>query len=265
MCDKKDIDSVESGLVTSLAGTLFEPCSDNIEMVLHKGLDYVLENCLNETLSSQLTPVLDDIPLIKWAIAGKKVFATIRDRLFVYKALTFIKEFQTGVVPQQEIEKRRLALENHEAWVERELEIIIATVDNSNRVDKMAILAEIYRCYLHGSIKFSMFDDLCSITENIFLGDIIQIKADYESEQSEKKRSQAKGEGVHVITWVRYLERVGRLHALGLMRISAKPKNTTQRDTDLIEYQLSVTGRKFAEILDNINFLDGKYGNVELI
>ena len=49
------------------------------------------------------------------------------------------------------------------------------------------------------------------------------------------------------------------------MRISAKPKNTTQRDTDLIEYQLSVTGRKFAEILDNINFLDGKYGNVELI
>lgn len=265
MRDKNDIEfTTETGLEASLAGTLFEPCSDNIEIVLNKGLDYVIDNCLGETVSSQLAPIFDDIPLLKWAIAGKKVFTTIRDRRFMQKALTFIRDFQAGEVPQQEVERRRKALGDHEKWVERELEIIIATIDNSNRIDKMAILAEIYRCYLHGSIDFAMFDDLSNITENIFLSDIIQIKADYESEQSGKMGGKANGEGVRAITWVRYLERVGRLHALGLMRILAKPQNTIQGNTDLIEYELSTTGRKFAEILHNINFLDGKYGDVRL-
>lgn len=264
--DKRDlIPESKASLVPLFGKSLFEANSDAIESAIHSGLDIMAKNLLDDDSAIIASDILENIPFLKWFTTAGKVVTTLRDRMFIKKSLAFICAFQNGEANQEAIDQRIDALAVRDDWIERELEVILATIENSNRIDKMKILAEVYRRYLNKDIDFAMFDDLCSITEKIFLGDIIQIQADFESEKSEKYASEAaKENGVGLITWVRYLDRIGRLYALGLMRISAKVGSNLQKDSDLLEYEFSSTGRKFSEILNSINFLDGKYGEVRL-
>lgn len=244
-------------LVPSFRKTLYNSVSDAVIDTADYHFDQLAEKLLTGDLE-EFFPVIQELPIIKYFISAGKIVNSVRDRLFLKKTLKFFAALYDGEVDSHEIERRQQALSSGEQWVIDELEILISTLEQINRVQKAQIIAEIYRTYLNGGIDRKTFDDFCSITEKLFLGDIIQIRADYEEDEDEANTKEALAHGEIqgcVIVHTRYTELTGRLLALGLMRISAKVGKDLRVDSDILEYTVSNKGKKYAEILKQIDFL----------
>lgn len=250
-----------SNIVPAFGNSLYNAISDATSDTLDYGFDQLAEEVLTGDFEKYI-PVVQEVPIIKYFVAAGKLITAVRDRMFLNKTLKFIAELNHGTVNTEAVERRRIALAAGEQWVYDELEILISTIEQLDRSEKAKIISEIYRTYLNGEIDRKTFDDFCSITEKLFLGDIIQIRADYEEDEAEANAKEAlahgKIQGCGVLTHTRYIELTGRLLALGLMRISAKVGKNLKADSDILEYTISDRGKKYAKILKQIDFLSIK-------
>lgn len=234
--------------------------SDAVTDTVEYSFDQLAEQLLTDDLE-RFIPAIQDLPIVKYFISAGKIVNSVRDRLFLKKTLKFFAALHNGEVESHEIERRQQALSMGEQWVIDELEILISTLEQVNRVQKAQIIAEIYRTYLSAEIDKKMFDDFCAITENLFLGDIIQIRADFESNEEKRANEEAIARGetpAYLFKQIRYLDLIGRLVALGLMRISLPASRNSTHDSSSIEYSFTIEGQKYAEILSKINFLEIK-------
>lgn len=230
-------------LVPSFGKSLFENLSDPIIDSLELGIDSMFDN-----------PLLAELPVVKYFFATGKTIVAIRDKLFLRKTLKFLSDFQHKTVDQEELDKRKNALDKKEKWIIDEIEFLILTIERTDREEKAKVISELYKEYLNGQLTKYNFEDYCSITERLFLLDILQLRADYDY-VLEEERNENPPTGNYVYGKTSYTEQLGRLLALGLLTISAKthPKMTTSED--LLEYKLSARGRKYCEILSRLDFL----------
>ena len=246
----------DKGLVPSFGKSLYHCVSGSIEDTADYALDRLAEELLTGSLE-KFIPVIQDVPIVGYFVSAGKVVATVRDQLFLRKTLQFFSELHRGKVNEEEIAKRQLALQNKQKWVYDELEMIITTIEQLDRIEKTKILAEIYRSYLNKEIERDMFDDLFGVTDKLFLGDMIQLRADYHSKKEREKQS--RGE-MAVCSTIRYLDITGRLLALGLMRISVELTGNTRTNVNILQYTPTKRGEIYAEILNRIDFLGIKDG-----
>lgn len=262
MNDTKNMENFEENnidLVSAFGKTMYEGFLDANANIEEYGFNELVEHIFQQDLSPYLQ-VVQKLPIIKYFVTAGKFIATIRERNFLQKTQKFLATLKNGQVKIEEIEKRKIAIKNKEKWVYKELELLVLTIDRFDRTEKAKILAEIYKAYLNGEITILEFDDFCSITERLFLSDIIQIRVDYEEEQ-QKKEIEDKMKKQHdiytgyVTFHTRYLEITGRLLAIGLMCISAQVSENTRVDTNILEYVVSEKGKKYAKILSRIDFL----------
>ena len=240
-------------LIPSFGKTIFDSSSDITIDALDASLDELADNLLSDELS-QLNPLIQDLPVVRYFIsAGKTALA-------VKKSLRFFSQLRKGSVNKEAIEKRRAALENREKWIYREMELIVSTLDRLDEEAKAKVIAELYKTYLNGELNKNRrlneyeFHDLCSVTERLFLLDILQIRADFETEQTRKLYEKAPPE-VYCVSTIRHGEMLGRLTALGLMTASVKVGANLRADADILEYEVSSRGKKYAEILSRVDFL----------
>ena len=243
----------DMGLVPSFGKSLYNCVSDSVEDTADYALDRLAEELLTGSLE-KFIPVIQDVPIVGYFISAGKMVATVRDQLFLRKTLQFFAELHRGKVNEEEIAKRQLALKYKQKWVYDELEIIITTIEQLDRIEKTKILAEIYRSYLNKEIEQDIFDDLFSITDKLFLGDIIQLRADYNSKR-EKEAAEKSHKSFSAYSITRYYDITGRLSALGLMRTSVKLSKTTSMDAEILEYSPTKKGEIYAEILSRVDFL----------
>lgn len=245
-------------LVPAFGRSLFGCWSESIADTIDYGFDQLAAHIFQQDLSAYL-PAVQGLPVIQYFVTTGKFIATIRERNFLKKTQKFFATLRNGKVKSSEIERRTLAIQNNEGWIYQELELLVSTIERFDRTEKSKILAELYKAYLNGEIRRIEFDDFCSVTERLFLMDIVQIRANYEEvqqqEEIERQRKAHQEPEVYVLQSTRYLEITGRLLALGLMRISAKVGNSLQADCDILEYTISEKGKKYAEILSRIDFL----------
>ena len=246
-----------SNIVPAFGNSLYNAISDAAFDTFDYGFDQLAEEVLTGDFEKYI-PIVQEVPIIKYFVAAGKLITAVRDRMFLKKTLKFIAELNHGTVNTEAVKRRQIALAAGEQWVYDELEILISTIEQLDRSEKAKIISEIYRTYLNGEIDRKTFDDFCSITEKLFSGDIIQIRADYEEDEAEATTKEALAHGEIqgcVITHTRYTELTGRLLALGLMRISAKVGKNLRVDSDILEYTISNKGKEYAKILRGINFL----------
>ena len=246
-------------LIPSLGKTIFESASDIAIDALDAGLDELADNLLSNELSI-LSPLIQDLPVVRYFITIGKTALAVKEYRFIKKSLRFLVQFKNGTAKEKALEKRRIALQKHEKWVYQELEQIVVALDRLDEEVKAKAIAEIYKAYLNEEFSSNSrlneyeFHDFCCITERLFMLDILQIRADYESEKAKKRNEEAHWE-MCVTTTTRYKEILGRLLALGLMNISAKVGSGVHVNTDMLEYEVSSRGKKYAEILSRVDFL----------
>lgn len=238
-------------LIPSFGKTLFDSVVDSGVDTLDWGLDSLADSVLNGNFDEYL-PIIQDLPIIKYFISAGKIVANVRDRLFLKKSLIFFEGLKDGKIDTEAIERRREALLKQEKWVYDELEILVLSIEQLNRTEKAKIISEIYRTYLNGEIDRKTFDDFCAITEQIFLRDLVQLRTSYMEEFDNKEFEENKN-GIWVHT--EYVEYVGRLLALGLMRSSVDVGQSIPRNCNLLEYSITRRGRQYAYILNKIDFL----------
>ena len=246
-------------LIPSFGKTIFDSSSDITIDALDASLDELADNLLSDELS-QLNPLIQDLPVVRYFISAGKTALAVKEYCFVKKSLRFFSQLRKGSVNKEAIEKRRAALENREKWIYREMELIVSTLDRLDEEAKAKVIAELYKTYLNGELNKNRrlneyeFHDLCSVTERLFLLDILQIRADFETEQTRKLYEKAPPE-VYCVSTIRHGEMLGRLTALGLMTASVKVGANLRADADILEYEVSSRGKKYAEILSRVDFL----------
>lgn len=246
-------------LIPSFGKTIFDSSSDISIDALDACFDELADNLLSDELS-QLNPLIQDLPVVRYFISAGKTALAVKEYCFVKKSLRFFSQLRKGSVNKDALEKRRVALENSEKWIYREMELIVSTLDRLDQEAKAKVIAELYRAYLNGELSNNRclneyeFHDLCSVTERLFLLDILQIRADFETEQTRKLFEKDPPEAYCVSTR-RYDEMLGRLTALGLMTASVKVGTNLRANTEILEYEVSSRGKKYAEILSRVDFL----------
>lgn len=231
-------------LVPSFGRSLFEAWVDPALDTLELGLDGVLEN-----------PVLRSLPLVQYFAAAGRTALAVRDQFFISKTIGFLREFARREAKEEEIARRKAALGAGESWVYRELEFLILTLERTDRAEKTKILSELYHDYLDGKMSRLLFEDCCSITERLFLLDILQLRADYEALVEEEGRKGAPPVEWYVSSRTFYPEQQGRLLSLGLLIATAKVHSGVRADENLLGYALSPRGKRYGEILSRLDFL----------
>lgn len=238
------------GLVPSLGKSIFNCGAEAIQ----ETADSFMEMLMDELIEGD--SVLKEIPIVGYFVAAGRVVLSVRDRMFLKKTLKFIKEFQSSAVNETELEKRLMALERQEDWIYSEIEIIITSLERIDRMEKTKILSEIYKAYINKELSQNEFDEFCTIMERLFIKDIMQIHADFESKKEEFEQTPLGLGQITVLSETRYLEITGRLLALGLMYITANVEKGLRVGTNILKYEVSKKGEKYAEILSRIDFLE---------
>lgn len=245
-------------LIPSFGKTIFDSSSDITIDALEACFDELADKLLSDEHPT-LNPLLQNLPVVRYFISAGKTALAVKEYCFVKKSLRFFSQLKKGTANKEAMEKRRTALAKREKWIYHEIELLVSILDRLDEEAKAKVIAELYIAYLNGELSPNRqlneyeFHDLCRITERLFMLDIVQIRADYETEQA--KRQNEKSGGMCVIQTTRYGEMLGRLLALGLMNASAKVGSGLRVDTNLLEFEVSSRGRKYAEILNRVDFL----------
>lgn len=212
------------------------------------GID-IAENGIDSLVESEL---LKNIPIVKTVYSITKVSLAIREKYFLKKTLTFIAALNQGNTEIQEMKKRRIATENNEKWLIKEVELLTIHLDRLDELEKAKITAALYVKYINHEISWDEYRKYLAVIERVFFQDFMQLLEIYDAyiqEQKVKETIEQYG-GAMILKSMSQLN-CDRLLAVGLVQV----KRTTTLDASVKnDYILSVLGQKFAEVLKKIRW-----------
>ena len=177
--------------------------------------------------------VAGGIPILKELFpVGKSAFA-IRDIFLASKTVMFLNEIRNGTADDKAIQKRREASQKGESWLYKEVERVLAYIENTANEEKVPLQARIYISYINGKISEDVFKDFLDIMDRMFLADIDQLRILYENNNINYEATE-------------YDIRCNRLVSLGLATGKAQVVPGT---LSLNKFQITNLGRKFYEII----------------
>lgn len=179
----------------------------------------ISEMSLDWVTSSVFQGVSDfliDLPVVKGVIALGKTAWNIKKAVTLRNQLAYIQELQNGVYDQKRIEKRKNALENHEKWIEKEIELTVIYLDRYTNAKKAVFQAKMYGDVINEKIKFKDYEDYLAILDQLLIGDIeyFNIVFDY---YNENKMDFENEDFVDTIEFHYDATRCRRLEFLGLL------------------------------------------------
>ncbi|MBM7571397.1 hypothetical protein [Aquibacillus albus] len=211
----------------------------------------MIESGIDSFLESE---VLQHIPIVKSVHSLAKVSFAIREKYLLAKTIVFIQTLNQGNANTEEIEKRKIAAENNEKWLQKEVELITFHLDRLDEVEKAKITAVFYVQYINQKISWGEYRELLAVVERVFYQDFIQL-LDFHNASLEKKKVDeyisAGYDGGVVIKNIRQLK-CERLLAVGLVQVQRSPVSNGIHS----DYSLSSLGQKFADVLIKIKWND---------
>jgi len=164
------------GLIETAGETLFgESAKDLLVDYVELGLDSITES-----------DILKEIPIVRTVSALAKGSMAIKEKFFLKKFLSFIKEFNSGNVDEKEIAKRKNALNQNEEWIKREVEYLVIYIDNMDSIEKARIYAVLYRLYINNAINFERLSQYTEIVNRMLFYDFQKLKSFYHYSQVDK-------------------------------------------------------------------------------
>ncbi len=125
--------------------------------------------------------ILKDIPIVGTIVGVGKLAHNVHDRNLLRQTLTFINEFNKGLVSHEKKEKHRKKLQSDPKKLENELGRVLILLDRNIDTIKSSFEAYFYAAYVEEKIKWSEFCELCDITDRLFIADIAILKEAYEN------------------------------------------------------------------------------------
>lgn len=125
--------------------------------------------------------VLKDIPIVGTIVGVGKLAHNVHDRNLLRQTLTFINEFNRGLVSHEKKGKYRKKLQDNPKKLEEELGRVLKLLDRNIDTVKSTFEANFYAAYVDEQIKWDEFCELCDITDRLFIADIANLKEAYEN------------------------------------------------------------------------------------
>lgn len=149
-------------IVKLAANTLFNDAAKNLSIdIIEMGLDSIIEN-----------EVLKELPFVKTVNAVAKTSLAIKEKFLLKKFLNFIKMFNEHHVDENEIVKRKIAIENQEKWIYKEIEFLMIFLNDMDSMRKAKLLAILYNDYINRKINWERFCQYTEITNRLFSYDM---------------------------------------------------------------------------------------------
>lgn len=178
--------------------------------------------------------ILKDIPIVNTIVAVLKVGKNVHDRNLLRQTLTFIKEFNSGNIPKDELVAYRSTIENNPKKCEEELGRILILLNSYVDREKTIMLARLYKSYVVKEINWKEFCEYSETINRIYIQDIEVLNQIYEG----KVISDSDVENY----------RLDRLLAVGLIHIGFEGMIVTE---DSQNEGMSEYGKKFTKIILN--------------
>lgn len=158
-------------LVPVFESSLFETSIEDVGIEFAElGIDSILAD-----------GILKDIPIVGTIVGVGKLAHNVHDRNLLRQTLTFINEFNKGLVSHEKKEKHRKKLQDNPKKLEEELGRVLILLDRNIDTIKSTFEANFYAAYVEEKIKWNDFCELCDITDRLFIADIANLKEAYEN------------------------------------------------------------------------------------
>lgn len=201
-----------SKLISELKKSFFEkPIADLTVDYLDIGLDMITDSI-----------ILDNIPVVKSFVAFFKAGMSLKERHFAKKLANFVKQIHEGNIPESEFQKRKNAINNHEKWVEKEIEEIVIFLDRFDFSYKALMLAKLYVALINGVISSDKYLNMLPIIDKWQKYDSNTLKTIY-NEHKKTTLNMEYGNRDYVISID--LASKQRLESLGVIGITREVKD----------------------------------------
>ena len=131
-------------IIPSFASSLFDGSKDSIGDITELGIDSLLDD-----------GVFKDLPIVSMLVGVKNTYQNIHDRNLLKQTLTFIKQFNSGSINQEKLNKYRDMLNTDSKKAEKELGRVLIILNSTIDMEKSQMLANLYKSYINELIGIS--------------------------------------------------------------------------------------------------------------
>ena len=210
-------------IIPSFASSLFDGSKDSIGDITELGIDSLLDD-----------GVFKDLPIVSMQVGVKNTYQNIHDRNLLKQTLTFIKQFNSGSINQEKLNKYRDMLNTDSKKAEKELGRVLIILNSTIDMEKSQMLANLYKSYINEKINWNQFCEFAEIIKMLFLNDFNIIDLIY--------KHQITDSGIEIYP-------IDRLTSLGIVNTVMKTimisSNTSSKSDKYVN--LTTIGQKFYE------------------
>lgn len=211
-------------IIPSFASSLFDESKDPIGDITELGIDSLLDD-----------GVFKDLPIVSMLVGVKNTYQNIHDRNLLKQTLTFIKQFNSGSINQEKLNKYRDMLNTDSKKAEKELGRVLIILNSTIDMEKSQMLANLYKSYINEKINWNQFCEFAEIIKMLFLNDFNIIDLIYKHQITDTS-------GIEIYP-------IDRLTSLGIVNTVMKTimisSNTSSKSDKYVN--LTTIGQKFYE------------------
>ena len=137
--------------------------NDMVSTSLDLGVEYA-ELGFDELLNDG---ILKEIPVIKTLVSVAKIGFNIKEKFFVKKVLTFLKEFHSGTISQVKLDEFRNKFNSDYKHREKVTEQIMVFLDVYLTNEKSKILAKLFKAHIEGYYDWEYFQSLSTCLNSL--------------------------------------------------------------------------------------------------
>ena len=132
-------------------------------------LDNML-NCLSDN------EIMECIPIVKIAAGILKIHDSVKEKNKLRQTAEFLKQFKSGTIDCEKLKKMQEKINKGDKKAKEEIERIILLLNDFKDTFRSAMLGNLCRCYVNGTITYNLFYELTEVIERIQLSDIHFLK-----------------------------------------------------------------------------------------
>lgn len=215
-------------IIPSFSSSLFDGSKDSIGDIVELGIDSLLDDGL-----------FKDIPIVSMLVGVKNTYQNIHDRNLLKQTLAFIKQFNSGTINKEKLNKYKEMLNSNPKKAEKELGRVIIILNSTIDIEKSQMLANLYKSYINEKIDWNQFCEFSEIIRMLFLTDFNIIRLIYSQQITDTS-------GIEIYP-------IDRLSSLGLVNTAMMSivisSNANSRSDKYVN--LTTIGKKFYECVVN--------------
>lgn len=206
--------------------SLFRDTTDVIGDYIELGIDSFIND-----------GILKDLPIVNTIVSVLKVGKNIHDRNLLKQTLTFINEFNSNNISQEEINEYNEKIKKDPKKCEEELGRILLLLNKFIDKEKSVILSKLFKAYISKVIDWKEFCEYSEVIDRLFLQDLDLLKEIYYYR-------------VNITKGRNDMFRVERLNSLGVIALTMASVSITNGKSRTDSYiVLTDFGRKFMDVI----------------